>query len=742
MGKLYRGLRVLLLCIGLLVSGNLAIAQGPVNVYVDVIELNHGWDCGNDGVFGGDPEPRWRLWGGFSNGNWGAMQYVNGGTRGCGVWDIADFDLINVLNNTTSQINVDLESWEEDGCGGDNDPNTGCANDDDAISWRGRILDINFRREAPNQYNQSGWGYRGWSYGARVDVLYECLDWGDQVSYATNAWRGYVYDGTAFNTYMGYITQNEIFDQSFGGDGDADWYPTSCREFQKSTFSVRYKMRKDFACGFYTFTVGSDDGVRLSIDGGNTWIINQWVDRGYVLDNSASIFLSGNVDLVLEYYENSGGNRVSFNYAYTPYTPPGNPAVFGNNLWNVYAWNAGDAAGGSGAWSANYRGFYTINALNFDTRPGQPHSNNSWDPNTQPSNAPGWQGCHVTPDNHSYSFKRQGFPCGYYTINLPNHDDRAVLYVNGVVVQDYVACCVARPNAWQGFLHGTSTIELRISEGGGGSHGSLELVKQYDLALTSSSAAMNCTDAPRALTANVGGGTWSGTGVSGTSFNPAAAGPGTHTITYNLGGCIVTQQIAVSAPGNPNAWGNNSWDVYAFNGGAFNTYYGFYNIGGLSMDTRGQWAPAGSPSNAPGYQGCTVPVDAHSYRIRRQGFPCGFYSIDIANDDAWVLSVNGAVIASGPCCSSPLVNRANNIWLNASSTIELTISEGAGDSYGAINLTKTADLAITSSTAAMNCSDAARTLTANLGGGTFSGPGVSGSTFNPTTAGLGTHTLP
>lgn len=718
-------------------------AQGPVNVYVDVIELNHGYDCGNDGAFGDEPDPRWKFWGGHSGGNWVYYGCYNGGSRSCGVWNIGDFDLINVTNTTATQVNVDLESWEEDGCGGDCDANTCTFNDDDCRSGRARILDINFRRDAPNTYNQSGWGYRGCSYGARVDVLYECLDWGDQVAYGSNSWRGYVYDGTGFNTYMGYITQSEIFDQNFAGDGDGDWYATSCREFQKSSFSVRYKMSKRFACGYYTFTVGSDDGVRLSIDGGNTWIINQWVDRGYTTNSSSSIFLSGNTNLVLEYYENGGGNRVSFNYSFTPYNAPGNPAVFGNGVWNVYAWNAGDAAGNSGSWSSNYSGYYTINSLNFDTRPGQTYSVNTWDPGTQsPSNAPGYQGCTVDPDNHSYAFKRQGFPCGYYQINLPNHDDRVVLFVNGVSRYDQSACCQTRTNIWQGFLGSSSTLELRISEGGGGSHGSIELVKQYDLAITSSNTAMNCSDGPRTLTANVSGGTWSGSaGVSGNTFNPNTAGPGTHTITYSVEGCSVNQTITVSAPGNPSAWGLNQWHVYAYNGNTFNTYYGYYVVNSLDMDTRDQWVANSTPSNAPGYQGCTVPIDQHSYRLRRQGFPCGFYTISISNDDDWTLSVNGTQVNSGGCCSTTPFSVATNVWLDASSTVELTIREGGGDSYGEINFTKTGDLAITSSNASMNCSNPSRTLTANQAGGTFSGPGVSGGVFNPTTAGLGTHTI-
>ncbi|MFD2719489.1 gliding motility-associated C-terminal domain-containing protein [Hymenobacter monticola] len=55
-----------------------------------------------------------------------------------------------------------------------------------------------------------------------------------------------------------------------------------------------------------------------------------------------------------------------------------------------------------------------------------------------------------------------------------------------------------------------------------------------------------------ALTAQPAGGTWSGPGMSGSTFNPAAAGPGTHTITYTVSdslGCGVTsRQVVVTRP--------------------------------------------------------------------------------------------------------------------------------------------------------------------------------------------------
>jgi bacillolysin len=56
-------------------------------------------------------------------------------------------------------------------------------------------------------------------------------------------------------------------------------------------------------------------------------------------------------------------------------------------------------------------------------------------------------------------------------------------------------------------------------------------------------------DAPVTLTAADPGGTWSGTGVSGASFDPGAAGNGTHTITYTITGTCGdtdTYDVAVS----------------------------------------------------------------------------------------------------------------------------------------------------------------------------------------------------
>ena len=167
----------------LILSAATFVVGQNVNVEMDVIELTHDRDCGNDGVFGDNPEPRWRVWGGYSGGNFvgpvcGGSNCcgngtINGGTRGCGTWNIGDFDLLNVNNLNITEMNVDLQSWEEDGCGGDCDSDDCFINADDCRAGRARVLDINFRNDPPCQFNQYGFGFRDCGYGVKVDIRWE-----------------------------------------------------------------------------------------------------------------------------------------------------------------------------------------------------------------------------------------------------------------------------------------------------------------------------------------------------------------------------------------------------------------------------------------------------------------------------------------------------------------------------------------------------------------------------------------
>lgn len=139
----------------------------------------------------------------------------------------------------------------------------------------------------------------------------------NQTAAGNNSWIGHVYDGTNqtvlfnqnFTNYVGNYTEPQLFDQSFGGDAAcfqvrANGSPIN---ILTETFSVRYRMNSTLK-GLYAVQTGSDDGSRLSVNG--ELIYNDWNDHGYRSQNIL-LNLSGTSNLVLDYYENAGGNRIS-----------------------------------------------------------------------------------------------------------------------------------------------------------------------------------------------------------------------------------------------------------------------------------------------------------------------------------------------------------------------------------------------------------------------------------------------
>jgi hypothetical protein len=161
-----------------------------------------------------------------------------------------------------------------------------------------------------NQRRQNNW---------TIYVDY-CTVQGDQVSYGSNQWIGYVYDNSNFTNYRGYVTQNNAFNQTFGGSTNN--YNTNGCPVYMETMSVRYKNQRNFPCGIYRFRLGGDDGHRISIDGGGSWLGEWWYNQGYnwgANHYTPWVFLDGTYDLVMEFYENGGGNRIRVrDYSLTP----------------------------------------------------------------------------------------------------------------------------------------------------------------------------------------------------------------------------------------------------------------------------------------------------------------------------------------------------------------------------------------------------------------------------------------
>jgi hypothetical protein len=150
---------------------------------------------------------------------------------------------------------------------------------------------------------------------------------------------------------------------------------------------------------------------------------------------------------------------------------PGVPQEFGNNVWNVYVWRSGGASiPNTNAWSTGYAGYYVDNNLDINTEL-------RWPIMGSPSQASGYQGCTVGNDNHSYSYKRKGFPVGTYQLNVDNHDDSAELWVNGTKVWEHNGCCDAHANVWSGSLGANDELEFRVTEGTSNSRGKLSFIQ-------------------------------------------------------------------------------------------------------------------------------------------------------------------------------------------------------------------------------------------------------------------------
>ncbi|PZX92312.1 hypothetical protein DOS84_15995 [Flavobacterium aquariorum] len=217
---------------------------------------------------------------------------------------------------------------------------------------------------------------------------------------------------------------------------------------------------------------------------------------------------------------------IVFSFFNTTNAQNGDPSVFGDNVWNVYAYNSTDTSFPL----SNYAGFYTESSLSFDTQ-------SRWDLNGSPSDASGYAGNVVGNDYHSYAAKRQGFTPGYYLIDIPGHDDEAYLLINGVEVWNHIGCCDSHTDVWEGVLDANSTIEYRITESGGGSYGAIKIAMVTIDAVVAPFSSSSCLTTVT-VTATGGQSPYTGTGEF-------IVGPGTHdyTVTDSYGATSSTSVL-------------------------------------------------------------------------------------------------------------------------------------------------------------------------------------------------------
>jgi len=187
-----------------------------------------------------------------------------------------------------------------------------------------------------------------------------------------------------------------------------------------------------------------------------------------------------------------------------------------------------------------------------------------------------------------------------------------------------------------------------------------------------------CSNAdPVTLTSKNGGGTWSGAGVSGNTFDPELAGPGDHTIKYTItsaSGCTDTDVTTITVGPVPDA------------------------------------------------------------TILTEGIIC-------STDPLITLeSREPGGIWSGPGVSGNTFNPALTGSGNHLITYRITDKNGCTDQDESIITVATPDATITP-VDTLCADSPAITLTAHDMGGIWSGPGVRGNTFNPVLAGIGNHKI-
>ena len=156
---------------------------------------------------------------------------------------------------------------------------------------------------------------------------------------------------------------------------------------------------------------------------------------------------------------------------------PGTANSWGQNEWlvNVYQGSNFD----------EYRGYYTRSGASYDTQ-------SDFCADCSPSSVTGYVGCSVTEENHSYTFRRQGFATSIYpyAITIPSWDDDVFVLVDGVQVWS-TGCCASGQNdniVWTGLLNSTSTVEIKLIEYGGQSFISFNVEPQYPLSITGSTS--------------------------------------------------------------------------------------------------------------------------------------------------------------------------------------------------------------------------------------------------------------
>lgn len=469
-------------------------------------------------------------------------------------------------------------------------------------------------------------------------------------TFGDNEWVAYAYNSTNtnynttnydFSDYRGYYVDAGYGQDGSSFDSNLSWSvgesPSSAANYIGCSVNYNYHnisyRRRGFDSGTYQINLdamtsgqqqGYNDQVKLIIDGVQVWSSSTCCQYA---GNVWTGTLDENSEVELQSTEQTNNS-----FARLQLVKQVTENSFGDGEWHVACY--------SGVNFDTYFGSYTQAALSFDSR-------DLWEETTYPSQAWSYSGTAFTSDNLSYIYKRTGFDCGNYTIDVPRHDDDTEIIVDGTVVSNLPGYTYAGiSGVWTGDLDTNSEVEIRVKNNG----------------LYNTSLAVDFI------------------------YNSGAA-----TGTYATEG----------------EFGDNEWVAYCYSypNGDYNSttfdftdYRGYYidagyGTAGISFDSEDSWLTNENPSNATNYIGCSLNNDFHNVIYKRKGFPVAAnYVISVeglngeqGHDDAAKLFIDGVEVWSNTgCCTA-----ASGVWngpLDADSEIIFQWSENGGASYGRLNI--------------------------------------------------------
>ncbi|HIB36597.1 T9SS type A sorting domain-containing protein [Mesonia sp.] len=290
--------------------------------------------------------------------------------------------------------------------------------------------------------------------------------------FGDNEWIAYVYNYSSgynnstfdFSDYRGYYvdpgygTTGRSFDSSYhwntngSPDDNTDYIGCTVTD---NYHNVVYKRKGFPAATDYVISIagasgesGNDDAAKLFIDGVLVWSTTSCCA---VSNNVWTGTLNSTTEVEFQWSENGGA---SYGRIRIDRIPPSEDTSFGIEEWRVGVYNGTDFN--------TYYGDYTHTGLSFDTE-------DLWLDNTAPSNAAGYDGIAVGNDNHSFVYRREGFDCGIYNIDLTRHDDGVEFIIDGETVYQSNSWDSNNgvPDIWEGYLDENSEIEIYLREQGG-----------------------------------------------------------------------------------------------------------------------------------------------------------------------------------------------------------------------------------------------------------------------------------